>query len=64
MAIFKCVSDMATTQVQGLKSYCSLAGKSLIPIILRVKAVDADVDLYNFSKLRRTNHWKVIIKLC
>jgi hypothetical protein len=33
MAIFKCVSDKATTQIQMLKPNCSLAGKSLIPML-------------------------------
>jgi hypothetical protein len=53
MAIFKCVSDMATTQVQVLKPYCSLAGNSLILIILKLKAVDADVDLVEFSRIKK-----------
>jgi hypothetical protein len=53
MAIFKCVSDMATTQVQVLKPNCSLAGNSLIAIILRLNAVDADVDLVEFSRIKK-----------
>ena len=44
---------MTTTQVQVLKPNCSLAGKSLIPIILRLKAVDADVDLVEFSWIKK-----------
>ena len=39
------------TGSQVLKPNCSLASK--IPIVLRVKAVDADVDLVEFSRIKK-----------
>ncbi|XP_052078011.1 uncharacterized protein LOC127715945 [Mytilus californianus] len=38
---------------QVLKPNCSLVGKSLIPIILRVKAADADVDVVELSRFKK-----------
>ena len=42
---------MATTQPQVLKSGCSLVGKSLTPVFMRMRAADPDVQLLEFSRL-------------
>lgn len=40
-------------QTQVLKTNCSSVGKSLIPVIMRVKAVDPDVHINKFSRLKK-----------
>ena len=49
----KCFRYGDNTGSQVLNLTVPLRAKLLIPIILRVKAVDADVDLVEFSRIKK-----------
>ena len=44
---------MTTAQPQVLKSNCSLVGKSLVLIFMRVRVADPDVQILEFSCLKK-----------
>lgn len=47
------ILGMVKMQTQVLKTNCSSVGKSLIPVIMRVKAVDPDVHINKLSRFKK-----------